>query len=206
MAYSTSPPPCCPAHLARISGANKVSTISYHRRLSYYDLVKSPKVGIHAGRAIRAQSSSQICGSVSAGRPGRLRLGLPQIPRFLQPGKPGSPLAMTRHQLRRTTPEYDIAPGVFIRFGEIQQLLECLIVGAARCASQLCAPLNRQPCETENTLVVSLVGGETAKLRVQRRSCCWYEQIASCEFRSTSLQKKIAEMSPIAMTFNVCIA
>jgi hypothetical protein len=40
--------------------------------------------------------------------------------------------------LRQTTPEYGIPPGVFIRFGEILQLLECLIVGAARCASQLC--------------------------------------------------------------------
>ncbi|MEM5426247.1 hypothetical protein AB3X91_42260 [Paraburkholderia sp. BR14263] len=58
--------------------------------------------------------------------------------RFLQPGKPGAPLAMTRHQLRQTTPEYGIPPGVFIRFGEILQLLECLIVGAARCALQLC--------------------------------------------------------------------
>nr|WP_132460038.1 hypothetical protein [Paraburkholderia sp. BL8N3] len=71
-------------------------------------------------------------------RPERLRLGLPQIPSFLQPGKPGSPLAMTRHQLRQTTPEYGIPPGVFIRFGEILQFLECLIVGAARRASQLC--------------------------------------------------------------------
>lgn len=68
----------------------------------------------------------------------RLRLGLPQIARFLQSGKPGSPLAVTRHLLRQATPERGISPDVCIRFGEILQLPKCSIVGAARCASQLC--------------------------------------------------------------------
>lgn len=54
--------------VGRSRGANKVSTISYHRRRSYYDLVKSPKIGIYAGRAIWAQSSSQICGNNAAGQ------------------------------------------------------------------------------------------------------------------------------------------